>query len=153
MTRRANAHVLLLCLAFVTSPRVIAADPPDTPANRAAQADRYFNAVPPQELMDNLAREIVAHAPPDQRKSLRLIFNKHFDRQRMIRVMRDSLVEAFTAGELQALADFYSSPHGKAVMQKLPAYTAKAMTTLMPDIQRAIEESMAELNAKTPSRK
>lgn len=38
-------------------------------------------------------------------------------------------------------------------MQKMPAYTAKALTSLMPDIQRALQASMAELKSKTSSTK
>ncbi len=55
--------------------------------------------------------------------------------------------ETFSAGELQALIDFYSSEHGAAVMKKMTPFMADVMSRLSPEIQ-ALQTKVAPEIAK-----
>ena len=50
------------------------------------------------------------------------------------------MVKHFTADELNAMADFYSSKHGASAMSKFGIYMADVMPILMQEIQRAVRE-------------
>lgn len=57
---------------------------------------------------------------------------------KMIDVMVPVIAESFTEAELAAAVAYYESPPGQSLMDKMPAYMAKAspaMTKLMPEMQ------------------
>ena len=56
-------------------------------------------------------------------------------RPRMENVMATKAAEVFTSEELQALIDFYQSPHGGSVMAKMQPYFQQYMAELGPEFQ------------------
>lgn len=114
----------------------------DTPENRAAQADRYLAAVPPAEMMADMADKVANSLPPDVRAEFKEVMTDAAVRQELIDGTRAALVKVFTADELQALADFYNTPVAKSAMAKMGIY----MTELMPTIQRIMMENIVRLN-------
>ena len=78
----------------------------DTMANRAAQADNYMRAVPPQALMKELAGKLAATLPESQRAAFTVMMTRNLDIKVLADVMRVSMIKNFTADELKALADF-----------------------------------------------
>jgi hypothetical protein len=87
--------------------------------------------------------------PPEKREEVALLMGKYVRVEAVNEAMLLSMVKHFTARELNALADFYSSPEGKSAMAKLGAYMADAMPMIQAEVQRAWEASRAE-QAKTP---
>ena len=114
----------------------------DTPANRAAQADYYLQA---SRTLDDLLKESFEALPPGDRELL----TKHLNMDAIAKEMRASVIKHFTADELKALGDFYSSPHGKSVMSKFGAW----MNDFMPAMQREFEKAAAAVQREKDTKK
>ncbi len=111
---------------------------PDTPENRAAEAKRYLEAVPPGEVMGDVGKSVAANAPEPQAAQFLKTFMENLDMKAIEKTMSEGLTKTFTADELRALADFFGSPVGKAAMTKYGNY----MATIMPAVQQEIGKAM-----------
>lgn len=120
----------------------------DTPANRQKQAERYLMVVPPKDLMAEMAEQIVKSAPPEQRETLHAVLTQQLDMDALIKAMMDAMVKHFTADEMSALADFYSSPHGKSAMKKMGVYMAELMPVMQKEIIRVVTKAAREMPSK-----
>ena len=116
----------------------------DTPENRQQQVDRYFQAVPPQAVFEDLMSKMFNSLPADQREMFVVDMGKGFDFEALTTLMRAAMVKTFTADELGALADFYGSPIGKSAMGKMGDY----MATFMADFVPLMNAGMAKLTAE-----
>lgn len=114
----------------------------DSPENRSAQAVRYLTAVPPAELISDLSANMVKNMPKEQASKFSEIMTKKLDIKAFSEAMKKSLIKVFTANELKALADFYSTPEGKSSMKKMGVY----MADLMPEIQTLMQKAMQGLD-------
>jgi hypothetical protein len=56
------------------------------------------------------------------------------------RAALSSLVRNLTVQELNALADFMESPHGRSAMKKMGAYTADVMPIVQQELIRAMQQ-------------
>lgn len=117
----------------------------DTPENRAAQADRYLAAVPPQALFDDMIEKISKTIPEAQRAAFVTGLTKHMDMARLTPAMRASLIKQFTPDELAAMADFYGSPTGKSIMKKMGDYMADMMPVMQQEMTKAMQGVQAEM--------
>ena len=129
--------VLLTSAAHYARAEAIA----DTPENRREQAARYLAAAPPKELMGEMLKNITASMPAAQRDQFSQMFTKSLDIDALTKAMNDSMVKTFTAEELKALADFYSSPVGKSAMGKMGTYMADVMPTIQAQMMKALSNS------------
>jgi hypothetical protein len=114
----------------------------DTPASRGKQAERYLVAMPVKEMMSDMAVQVSKNLPAEQQQAFKDLLTKHLDMVALEKAMKKSLVKHFTADELKALADFYSSPVGKSAMKKFGAY----MADVMPAIQAEMMKAQAKAN-------
>ncbi len=112
----------------------------DTPENRQAQVHRYLAAVPPRALVRDLADNISVNYPPQQRAVIRDLMTNYVNIDTITAAMERSLLKHFTAEELKAIADLYSSPAGQSAMKKYGAYMADAMPVIQAEITRALTE-------------
>ncbi len=119
----------------------------DTAKNRAAQADRYLLATPPKEVFEDMATNMAQNIPAAQREQFMTLLTKKLDLVALAEAMRSQLIKVFTADELKALADFYSSPEGKSSMKKMGVY----MGGLMPVIQAQIQKAMQGMRESSPA--
>lgn len=119
----------------------------DTPENRAEEADRYLEAMPPSEMLGKMTDQMTAGAPPEQRQEIENFMTRHLDIAALEEAMREALIEHFTADELAALADFYGSPVGKSAMSKLGAYMADVMPVIQAEIGKARARAQEELES------
>jgi hypothetical protein len=62
------------------------------------------------------------------------------DGQQLRTIALDTMVEVFSAEELDALATFYGSPVGQTIVTKFPVYIAKVMPAIELQLARAIRE-------------
>jgi hypothetical protein len=120
----------------------------DTPENRATQVDRYLTATPPQAVFTDMMEKISTAMPPDQRGMFVSLMTKQLDFKALTEAMRGAMMKIFTADELSALADFYSSPQGKSAMSKMGDYMAELMPIMSAQMAKAqgavIEEMMKQ---------
>lgn len=124
----------------------------DTPANRTAQAERYINAAPPTDILTDFSEKIAAQLPPEQRESFKALLSKALDVKALTNVMSAALVKHFTAEELSALADFYSTPPAKSAMKKLGSYMAEVMPYMQKELTEAIQKSGLFIQEPKPTR-
>lgn len=138
------AAITISCLAF-TFP-ALALD--DTPENRATQADNYLRAVPPQSLMNDMTQKLSAALPENQRATFIALMTKNLDINAVTDLMRSAMIKTFSADEMKALADFYTSPFGKSAMAKMGNYMAYAMPPLMAELQKAQALTQKQMKAQ-----
>ncbi len=109
----------------------------DTPQTREKEVERYLQAVSPQTLMDEMTKKIAQTLPAPQQEQFKVLMTKHLDINRVVSLMRASIVKTFTTEEIHALADFYNSPVGKSATAKMPVYMAEVMPALILEMQTA----------------
>ncbi|RBP48232.1 uncharacterized protein DUF2059 [Roseimicrobium gellanilyticum] len=134
-----KTKLLLLCCCALALP-AFALD--DTPENRAKEADRYFEAAAPKEMLDEMTTQMAAAVPDAEKAKFKELLTKHFNYESFVKSMKDAMVRHFTATELAALADFYSSDVGKSAMKKMGAYTAEIMPLVQTEILKAQQKAM-----------
>ena len=137
--------VTVLTLFFSSAFVVIAAT--DTPETRRREAERYLQATPPKALFEDIANNMAANLPPDEREKFKQSLTSQLDVAGLTKAMTDAMVKHFTTEELKALADFYGSPVGKSAMQKFGAY----MADLMPTMQAEVMKAQAKVNQSLPN--
>ena len=123
----------------------------DTPENRQAQVERYLAAVPASELVLDLTEKISRNYPPWQRAVIREFMTDYVNIDAITQAMERSLLKHFTAEELKAIADLYSSTAGQSAMRKYGAYMADAMPVIQAEITRALVEFEAARAAEAAS--
>ena len=127
-------------LVFLIFPVVLWAQD-DRPARETA-ANRYLAVVPVEKMLDDTFAELARQLPPDQADVFVATMKQLVDAERLTVITRTALVQFFTAGELNALADFYGSEHGSSAMQKFGAY----MAAVIPEINAEIERAALEMS-------
>ena len=131
MVHRALFQSLVLGF-FLFSVQNIFAD--DTKETRIQAAERYLAAVPISQLLEDTFREMSKSLPEAIREGfiaqMRIVVRADI----LEAATRASLVRHFTVDELNAMTEFYSSPHGASAMRKFGAY--------MADVMPAVQEEM-----------
>jgi hypothetical protein len=130
--------------ALLISSACALAQSEDSPAAREAAVDRYMNAVPTSRMMEDTYTEMSKQLPPEQRAWFISNMRRVAKVETIERLAKASMIKHFTADELNALADFYSSKHGASAMAKFGAYMADVMPPLLQEIQRAAQEVQTE---------
>ena len=106
----------------------------DSKEARTLAAERYLAVVPISQLLDDTFREMSKSLPEAIREGfvaqMRIVVRADV----LEAATRASLVRHFTVDELNAMAEFYSSPHGASAMRKFGAY--------MADVMPAVQEEM-----------
>lgn len=113
-------------------------------AARAAALDRYLKAVPVSKMMDGTIVDMAAKLPAEQRAHFIAAMRRAIDGPRVEQITRSAMLKTFTADEMNALADFYTSPHGASAMKKFGAYMGELMPPLLVEVQRAAKETMEQ---------
>lgn len=114
----------------------------DTPANRAAEADRYLNACPPEDTIKDMAEKMAMNMPPEKRKEFKDLMTKYLDMDAITKAIKNAMVKHFTADELKALADFYGSDVGKSALKKFGLYMADASPAIQAEVLKAQGEAI-----------
>lgn len=135
------------CCALALALPAFAID--DTPENRAKEADRYFEAAAPKEMLDEMTTQMAVAVPDAEKAKFKELLTKHFNYESFVKSMKDAMVRHFTATELAALADFYSSEVGKSAMKKMGAYTAEIMPLVQTEILKAQQKAMTDQGGLT----
>ena len=90
----------------------------DTPSNRARAADQFLQIFSVREVLAASFKKLSQTMPQPKRDMLESIIS-HLDMQAISQVMRQRLIANFTADDLYVLRDFFGTPAGKSVLEKL----------------------------------
>jgi hypothetical protein len=92
----------------------------DTPENRAELADRLIRTFPIQDWWVS-AERTMQNVPNDQRDLIVSIL-RHMNWDVIVRAMRQTMIEIYSAEELPALIAAYGSPVGRSIMRNQGSY-------------------------------
>jgi hypothetical protein len=119
----------------------------DTPENRKAAAQRYLEAMTPEEMLRSMTANAAQRMPEPNRK----LFMEAMSDQELVksvhRISQEALVKHFTADELNALAAFYGSPAGKSTRSKFGPY----MGDVMPQVSEEVRKVFTKLQEQQKS--
>ena len=106
----------------------------DTKEARIQAAERYLAAIPISQLLEDTFREMSKSLPEAIREGfiaqMRIVVRADI----LEAATRASLVRHFTVDELNAMTEFYSSPHGASAMRKFGAYMADVMPAVQEEV-------------------
>lgn len=142
--------VRLLCFSLLIGSSIPALAMEDTPQNRATEASRYLQAAPMEGVVTNMAGEMASSLPQEQQQAFTAAMQKNTNMQAINQAAQAALVKTFTADELKALADFYSSPQAKSAMAKMESYMSEAMPAIMKEVDAAAQKAQQQTGAKLP---
>jgi hypothetical protein len=120
----------------------------DSPALRAAAAERYLRVAKTALQYDDMLAELSQRIPAARRDESVAMIKKSMPVEVVTRITRDAVVKVYSAQEINALADFYESPLGVSVMKKMP----KLMSEMMPAIQREVLKALMEMQQSEAAR-
>lgn len=123
-----------LCLLAVAEASALE----NTEANRLTQANRYLEATPPEEMIAEMSQHMAKTLPEEVRGEFIKLITESLDTTILRTAMINAMVKHFTADELQALADFYTSPIGKSAMKKFGPYMAEVMPKIQKEVTKAV---------------
>ncbi len=142
------SFVRLLCLGLLASFAGPAFAMDDTPQNRAQEAARYMEAVPPEGAATDMAKSIAQSLPEQQQQAFLAAMQKNMNAAGIKTAAQAGLVKVFTADELKALADFYGAPLAKSAMGKMGAYLTEVMPAVEKEVDAATEKAEKETGVK-----
>ncbi|HVY04911.1 MAG TPA: DUF2059 domain-containing protein [Burkholderiales bacterium] len=116
----------------------------DTQEDRIAAAHRYLEVAQMGKIMDDAQAEMAKSLPPEQQQKFLDFMRQAVRLDVLEKAAMDSMVKIFTADEMNALADFFSSPAGKSAMGKFGLYMADVMPIIQQEIFRAVQTMATE---------
>ena len=137
----ASRSLAVVLLFSIASP-VLALE--DSQPNRDEQANNYLKVVSPQSMMEEMTGKLAQTLPVEQQDGFKTLMTKYLDMNHVTAAIHAGLVKTFTADELHALAEFYSSVPGKSAMKKMGEYMAEVMPATMKEVQLAYMRAQAE---------
>jgi hypothetical protein len=137
---------ILLAVSLVTFCNALE----DTKENRASQADRYLKVNPPSEQFGKIVTSMVRDLPESQKENWTKLMPENLDEKTLTKEMKELLIKTFSAGELKALADLYSTPEGRSALEKLQTYQATTSGLMNRAMRSAIEKTRAQLRKNGP---
>ena len=88
----------LLCLGLFIGSSIPAFAMDDTPQNRAQEAARYLQAVPPEGAANDMAKNIAQSLPEKQQAAFLAAMQKNIDTAGIKTAAQAGLVKVFTRG-------------------------------------------------------
>ena len=71
----------------------------DTPETRRKEAQRYLQAAPPKNMIDNVVDKMLTNTPTEQRAQFKEAMASQFDAAALSKAMEDAMVKHFTTEE------------------------------------------------------
>lgn len=130
------AAVLVVCVSVVGTATAQTATP-DGEAVKAAE--RLLRVQSPAALLDDMTTKLAPTLPPDQRDGFVTRMRDPALLEALIKYMREAMIRNLTADEMNAMADFYSTPAGRSAMAKFGSDMADLQPRLMQEIGRRFQ--------------
>ncbi len=132
-----------LLLSLVFSVNSASADPL---ASRDS-AKRYAKAIPAQEVIEEMLVYHVRNVPGPGRNNVAGEIRSRLNKDKLLETYIDILVSVYTTEELDALADFYSSPIGASANAKRSQVVDKYWM-FREEVERAVMQATSDLQLK-----
>lgn len=117
----------------------------DEATRRAAAADRYLEHVDLDESMQRIYAALSEHLPGQQGALLIALMQELVRMENLAAHVKQTLMQHYTADELEALAAFYSSELGQSISRKLPEYLNDVNLAIQGEAQRALALAVEEI--------
>jgi hypothetical protein len=132
--------VLLLLFATASVASAQGTDS-DTEANRREAVKEYLEVQPVEKMMRDVVEKMSAGMPGESKELTQAMMDElRYDTLRT--AMIDAMANTFTVEEIEALTQFYSTPEGRSVMEKMSSYMAKLQPVIMKEVQRSMKQVM-----------
>lgn len=129
--------ITALSIGFLTS-TASAQDSSDM-ARKLELAKQYSASVPVAEEIEKSISELTIQVPVEKRALLKSTLQRNIKIDQLQSVSEMSLADVFTVAELEALVNFYKTPEGKAIKDKMPEYQSRLEPILGQMIRDAVE--------------
>jgi hypothetical protein len=117
----------------------------DIPASRMALAKAYVESVPVEDEVRAAVEQMAQNVKPEQRVLFRELAEKNIDYAKLKNTAVLATAQLFTDDEIKAMTTFFSSPEGKSIRAKMPAYEAR-MQPVMVDVLQTFALKLQENN-------
>jgi hypothetical protein len=150
MISRSKTAILALTIlvtGVLTANTVLATSttmPAVTP-ERIALAKAYIASVPMEDEIRAAVESMANNIKPEQRVLFRSLADKSIDYNKLRAAAEATTAQMFTDGEIKAMTAFFSTPEGKSIRAKMPAYE-QAMTPVMTEVLRDFVVKLQENN-------
>jgi len=126
--------IILSSCAVVSNPGTI----PDTRENRIVAANYYLKHVNIESFLEDAVANMALQLPEDRQEEFKSFIMKEVRLEVVEAAIKTTLVKHFTAGEIEALADFYRRPEGQSIMYKFAGYAAEVMPPIEEEVLRVL---------------
>ena len=116
----------------------------DELSKKLTLAKQYSQAVPVEKEVANAIEGLVVQVPKEDRVLFKSILDRTIDVSRVRSASEMALAELFTVQELEAMIEFYNSPEGQAVREKMPEYESRLEPVLGQMVRTAVESYAAQ---------
>jgi hypothetical protein len=142
MNKFALTISLVIVLAFAGQAWAV----PDTPENRQSAAQRYMDASPVERMFDDMIEHLGKSGRlPLEQAAFVNEFTSRMDVDSLKTASLAAMAKHFTADELNALADFYSTREGKSVLNKIGPYMAEVAPVIQKEAVRIMHSIMRDI--------
>lgn len=108
-------------------------------AQKLELAKQYSGFISIEEEVNKSIEDLVVQLPVEKRALLKSTLERNIKVDQLQSVSEMALADVFTVKELQALVNFYSTPEGMAIKEKMPVYQSRLEPILGQMIKDAVE--------------
>lgn len=101
--------------------------------------DRYNTAQSPVKMLESYVENYSKTLPPKKAELFRDVMLNEFDLGVLTESVKPIMAKHFSLAELNALADFYESPHGLSAMSKMGPYMADLQPIFSGELLRVMK--------------
>lgn len=92
-------------------------------------------------MMRDVVEKMSARMPGERKKMTQAMLDElRYDTLRT--AMIDGMTATFTVEEIEALTQFYSTPEGRSVMEKMSTYMGRVQPVMMKEVRRSMKTVM-----------
>lgn len=149
--------VAALTIVFAAAPALADQVSQQEMDQRLAAAQRYLGLTTDVSAMvDRMVGDVSKRMQPEQAKKFKETFARFATKERVQSIterMAKAMAATFTVKEINALAEFYGSPVGKAIAQKMPEYATKSSLILSQEIVEFAKQERARMQQEEEEKK
>jgi hypothetical protein len=132
----------------------------DSQENRAKETDRYLEVMSMKSIFKD-AIEATLNAKgksKEEAEQVRAAIDKYIKTDDILKELKVVMIKHYTADELSAMSDFYSTPLGKSIISKQVAVTMDTNEKMQAIIMKMVmgmmgDEGLYKKEKKTSNRK
>lgn len=114
----------------------------DNKTRKIELAQQYSEIIPFDKEVEKSIEQIAMQVPVAQRTQFRTILQQNINANQLETASETALIDIFTEAELEAMIEFYGTPEGKSIMEKMPEYQSR----LQPVLQAMVQEAALSLS-------